>query len=135
MADGSPPFVAGVLPGSHDLHLNLPRPIHSPAISFTITPLPPKPLPLPIRPLPEPAHPRRNTYCPFSGSVPCTTRLPTTVSCGLHDRTHCRRGHPGRGHSGMRLCAQHAVCMSDASDESGVAFNASTTVCVRMPKR
>lgn len=46
------------------------------------------------------------------------------VSCGLHDRTHCRRGHPGRGHSGMRLCAQHAVCMSDASDESGVAFNA-----------
>ena len=35
--------------------------------------------------------------------------------CGVmwyYDRTHCRGGHPDRGHSGVRLCAQHAVCMS-----------------------
>ena len=84
--DGSPPFVAGVLPGSHDLHLNLPRPIHSPALSFTLTPLPHKPPPPPILPSPEPDHPRRNTYCPFSGLVPCT-KAAEAVTGGMTKRT------------------------------------------------
>jgi hypothetical protein len=46
--------------------------------------------PSPILPSPEPDHPRRNTYCPFSGFVPCTTRLPTPQHALDHIRSHHR---------------------------------------------
>ena len=136
-ADGSPPFIAGTLPGSTTLILNLPRPRDSPPLSFSFTTLPTKPTSTPTLPPTEPPPSRGFLYCPFSGRVPCHTRLPTPRDAMAHIRAHHRTldflcppaGPPDLSSHGLAVCTD---CVDVYLTES---FDDHCSTCQRRCRR